>query len=162
MEGAHRGSAEVRRRVRQLPSGAHAPGKTLGIPAVIDRRVPDRITPAGYEASKLDSTLRAYVAVAEKSIRHAKSLGDRVEKVLEKLADTPATADQAGEITMLYDRMTKASLQIVKAMDELTRLRSFLAGGPDSRPDLTVKGEIELRALVLTAVKTLGLKVVEA
>lgn len=122
----------------------------------------EQAPPAGYEASKLDDTLRSYVAVAEKSIRHAESLGKRVEKVLDELAKTPAAADQAGEVTMLYDRMTKASLQIVKAMDELTRLRSFLAGGPDSRPDLTVKGELDLRAIVLTAVKTLGLKVVEA
>jgi hypothetical protein len=49
----------------------------------------------------------------------------------------------------------------VKALDELTRLRSFVAGGPDSRPDLTVRSEIELRAILIQGVQAFGLRVVD-
>lgn len=133
------------------------------LPATVAPTAP----PAGYTADKLDDTLGTYLAVANRTIRHAEALGKRVEDALANLEAAGLTGgasalDEANTITVLYDRMTKAGLQLTKALDELTRLRSFLAGGPDSRPDLTVKGEIELRALVLTAVKTLGLKVVEA
>lgn len=122
--------------------------------------------PAGYDAASLDGALRSYIAVAEKNIRHAESLGKKVDEALKNLEELTLAGgadalEEANKLTTLYDRTSKAGLQLVKALDELTRLRSFLAGGPDSRPDLTLKGEIELRAVVLTAVKQLGLTVVD-
>lgn len=136
----------------------------MGLPALKPAALP---SPAGYDAPSLDATLRSYIAVAEKTIRQAESLGKRVDEALVNLENAGLQGGvfairEAGAMTMLHDRMSKSSLQLVKALDELTRLRSFLAGGPDSRPDLTIKGELDLRAIVLTAVKTLGMKVVEA
>lgn len=114
--------------------------------------------PAGYPPEELDKALRKYVAVAEQNMRQVESLGPRVEEALKALegAEGEDALDTANKMTILYDRMTKAGLNVVKAIDELTRLRSFLAGGPDSRPDLTVRSEIELRAMILTAVKSMG------
>jgi hypothetical protein len=124
--------------------------------------------PAGYEPDKLDTTIRSYVGACEKNIRTAESLGTKVEAAITALINLPATTApdaivaEANMLTKLHERMTKASLNLVKSTDELTRLRSFLAGGPDSRPDLTVRGEIELRGLLLVAVKQLGWSVRDA
>lgn len=114
--------------------------------------------PAGYQPEDLDKALRKFVAVAEQNIRQSQSLSRRVEQTLDAIKDAEGAdaLDTANKVTILYDRMVKAGLNLVKATDELSRLRSFLAGGPDSRPDLTVKGEIELRGMVLKAVKAMG------
>lgn len=123
------------------------------------------LPPAGYEPTKLDATLRSYVASCEKSIRIAESLGTKVESAIDALVkgEVEGTPEEQAELlTRLHERLTKANLNLVKSTDELTRLRSFLAGGPDSRPDLTVKGEIELRMILFAAVKAQGLKIVTA
>lgn len=125
------------------------------------------LTPAGYEASELDATLRSHIAASEKNIRIAETLGPKIEEavttliaVIKAATDYDGAIAQLEDLTRLHERFTKANLNLVKSTDELTRLRSFLAGGPDSRADLTVMGEIQLRALVFTAVKNLGLRVV--
>lgn len=128
--------------------------------SVREANMPAPMPPAGYDPSRLDQTIRGYLAVGEKSIRHAESLQTRIEKALERLATAPDADDaleEAATLVTLHDKLSKANLNLVKATDELTRLRSFLAGGPDSRADLTVMGELDLRALVVTAVKKLGL-----
>jgi len=125
---------------------------------------PSQLPPAGYEATKLDATLRSYVASCETSIRIAKSLGTKVETVIETLVKGGVTGtpeEQAELLTRLHERLTKANLNLVKSTDELSRLRSFLAGGPDARADLSVKGEIELLGIVLTAVRAMGWSVVD-
>lgn len=126
-------------------------------------------TPAGYEPAELDTMLRSYVAAAEKSIRITESIGTKAEEAVtalieqvKKATDFDGALMTADALTKLHERLTKANLNLVKSTDELTRLRSFLAGGPDSRPDLTVKGEIELRAILFAAVKAQGFKLVNA
>lgn len=120
--------------------------------------------PAGYEPAALDDTIRSYVAAVEKSIRTADALSKRVEEavtdLIKQITGTPE--EKAELLTKLHERMSKAALNLVKSTDELTRLRSFLAGGPDSRPDLTVRGEVELRSLLLVAVQQLGWRVMDA
>ena len=122
--------------------------------------------PAGYEPGKLDGSIRKYLAVCERTIRHAESLGTQVSAYLKRLAGAPAGNDgamaDANQATILLERLTKAGLNMVKATDELTRLRSFLAGGPDSRPDLTIRGEIELRGIILAAVRDMGWSIMDA
>lgn len=118
-------------------------------------------TPSGYEAAELDTTVRSYVAVCERSIRTAESLGKKVEEAVTTLVAqvTGSPEEQADLLTKLHERLSKANLNLVKSTDELTRLRSFLAGGPDSRPDLSVRGEHELLLVVLQAAAQLGWKV---
>jgi hypothetical protein len=114
--------------------------------------------PAGYAPEDLDKSLRKYISVCEANIRHAASLSKRVEGSLAAL-ETVKVEDpvaHANTLTTMYDRMIKAGMNAVKAIDELSRLRSFLAGGPDSRPDLTIKGEVELRHMIVSAVKQMG------
>lgn len=121
---------------------------------------------AGYEADVLDPILDSQIAVCAKTVRQAELLGKKVEEALRKLDEVAlqggANALQdANAVTMLFERMSKAGLNVVKAVDELSRLRSFMAGGPDSRPELTGKSEIELRALIVGLLPQLGLKVVD-
>jgi len=120
------------------------------------------LTPAGYESTQLDESLRAYVATCERSIRTAESLGKKVEEAVTTLVEQiqGSPEEKAELLTKFHERLSKANLNLVKSTDELTRLRSFLAGGPDSRPDLTVKGEIELRAILFAAVKSQGFRIV--
>jgi hypothetical protein len=75
-----------------------------------------------------------------------------------KGADVVADAEVA---TMLLERLSKAGLNMVKALDEMSRLRSFLAGGPDHRSDLSVHSEVELRGMLVMAVEALGWKVID-
>jgi hypothetical protein len=118
--------------------------------------------PAGYEPEKLDGSLTKYLAVCESTIRHLESLGKQVERHVQRLeeaADGPEH-DDVEHATVLFERLTKAGLNLVKATDELSRLRSFLAGGPDSRPDLSNRGEIELMEILFDAIRSRGWQVV--
>jgi hypothetical protein len=126
-----------------------------------DGAPPGQPTPTGYRADGLDKTLARYIGVCESNIHLLADLVPKVESLLKLVAkskDDPETAlITANQVTVLYDRMSKAGLNIVKALDELSRLRSFVAGGPDTRPDLLNKGEHELRALVRDAAIKFGL-----
>ena len=120
-------------------------------------------SPAGYEAKSLDPQLRTYLAVCEKSVRIAESLAKKAGEAVEALNAQPLvggamTLQEADDLTRLHERLTKANLNLVKSVDELSRLRSFLAGGPDSRPELGMKSEIELRALVIAMAPKLGFR----
>lgn len=117
----------------------------------------------GYNPADLDRSVRRYVGVAERNIEAMDDLGNQLKPLLEKLrpvleGTAPGDAlDSVERVTVIYDRLVKAGLNLVKATDELSRLRSFLSGGPDSRPDLTSASEIELRAIVIEAVRALGI-----
>ncbi|MGH8897501.1 MAG: hypothetical protein ACRDZ4_10855 [Egibacteraceae bacterium] len=116
-----------------------------------------------YDPVALDASIRRYVGVAERNIGALDALGEQIEPLLDKLrpileSAAPATVfDDVERVTVMYDRLVKAGLNLVKATDELSRLRSFLSGGPDSRPDLTSASEIELRTIVVQAVRALGI-----
>lgn len=122
------------------------------------------VPPAGYDAHALDKTILSYLATIEKSIRIAESLGTKVEQAVTTLCEqiTGTPQEQAELLTTLHDRLAKANLNLVKSTDELTRLRSFLAGGPTDRKNLDVTGEVELRSLLVVAVKQLGWTVIDA
>jgi hypothetical protein len=118
--------------------------------------------PAGVDPRALDTSLSLFVGQAEAAIRQVEALSRVIATSLGNMVvpDRP-TLDEADTITNIHERATRSALNAVKALNEVARLRSFLAGGPDSRPDLTVRGELELRAIVLGAVKDLGWRVVE-
>lgn len=116
-----------------------------------------------YDPAALDASIRRYVGVAERNIGAMEQIGTQITPLLElvkpllEAAAPGAALENAERVTIVYDRLVKAGLNLVKATDELSRLRSFLSGGPDSRPDLSSLSEVELRAIVLEAVKALGI-----
>lgn len=137
-----------------------------GRPVRADRTLvpaPSTLSPAGYAPDSLDETLRSYLAAGEKSIQVARALGAKVEEAVNTLvAEMTGTPEEQAELlTKLHERLTKACLNLVKSTDELSRLRSFLAGGPDSRPDLSLQGEVELRVMLVAAVQQLGWRVMD-
>ncbi len=114
--------------------------------------------PTGYQPESLDKAIARHIAVAERAINQVEALGERVQVALDALRDTQQkpgnevrALEQAELLTVLFDRMSKATMNVVKATDELSRLRSFVAGGPDSRPDLGDLSDAELAAIVLGA-----------
>lgn len=132
------------------------------LPALPSGSAPQPL-PAGFEPTGLDPTLRKYVTFAEENMRLLEVMGPKLSAIIERLAaspEGPTAIRDAEDITLIYDRMSKAGLNIVRALDELSRLRSFLAGGPDSRPDLSHRGEHELRTLLLDACEKLGFDLV--
>ena len=116
-----------------------------------------------YDPADLDRSVRRYVGVAERNILAMETLGKQITPLLEVLRpvldETKAgdAMDSVERVTIIYDRLVKAGLNLVKAVDELQRLQSFLGGGPDSRPDLSSLSEIELRAIVVESVRALGI-----
>lgn len=137
--------------------------KVEGLYAVIDRAPGPK---TAYDPAALDRSVRRYVGVAEKNLAVMESIGDDIPSILEKFkarvkVDAEAF-DDLERLTVVYDRLVKAGLNLVKATDELSRLQSFLGGGPDSRPDLTAASEIHLRELLVTAIRQLGPAVVQA
>lgn len=122
------------------------------------------LPPAGYEPTELDRVIKHHIAVAERTIRHADQLGKKADAAIERLSLEAPGADALADVetlTALNEKQSKAALNLVKATDELSRLRSFLAGGPDSRPDLSSRGEVELTVILVKAIRAKGWKVVD-
>lgn len=117
---------------------------------------------AGYEPEALDSALEKHIKAAEAAIFNVSSLEKQVKTALENMNQSQTTGDglqEADRVSVIYERLAKATLSLVKCTDELTRLRSFLAGGPDSRPDLSSKGELDLQKELLAVIQDLGWQV---
>lgn len=114
---------------------------------------------AGYEPEALDAALGRQVNQCGRTAHSVEVIARQVHAALENVQAAQAGANalqEADRMVTLFERLTRAQLSQVKATDELTRLRSFLAGGPDSRPDLSRKGELELIAMILQTAKALG------
>ena len=112
----------------------------------------------------MDPILAKHISACEVSIHGVNSLKTILEQAIANLqlaAPGTDSVQEAERVAAIFEKVSRASLNLVKATDELTRLRSFLDGGPDSRPDLTSRGELELRVIVLKAVQQLGWKIVE-
>lgn len=137
------------------------PGRAL---AIRSAHSPATLPPAGYEPTDLDDSIKEYVAACGVSVKVAHSLSKQVEEAVTALVGQVqgSPEEKAELLSRLHERLSKATLNLVKSTDELTRLRSFLAGGPDQRADLNVKGELELTSMVVQAVRALGWRVVDA
>lgn len=111
----------------------------------------------------MSARIRRYSTIAEKNATALEQLGEQIKPLLDiakTVLDTTApndALDSVERVTIVYDRLVKAELNLVKATDELSRLQSFLSGGPDSRPDLSSMGEIELRQTLRAALKELSI-----
>lgn len=111
----------------------------------------------GYDPVALDEQIKRYVGIAERNSKIVEELGP---VLADKIRAETSSLD-AESTSIIYDRLVKADLNLVKATDELARLRSFLSGGPDTRPDLSSLGEIELRGIIVTAIRALGVTEVQ-
>ena len=116
-----------------------------------------------YDPAELTRNIRRYVGVAGRNLHLMEELGEQIVPLLEPLraafsgVQTADALDHVERTTIVYDRLIKSGLNLVKALDELHRLQSFMSGGPDSRPDLSSASEVELRTIVIEAVKALGI-----
>lgn len=115
-----------------------------------------------YDARSLRLNVRRYVDIAESNLLALETVGAQMRPLLETLRDAIDRDAVEGTVTLerisiVWDRLVKAQTNLVKATDGLARLESFLDGGPDSRPDLSSMGENELRAIVVSAVRALGI-----
>lgn len=115
-----------------------------------------------YDARSLRLNVRRYVTAAETNLAALETVGRQMEPLLEQFRETVEKDAVEGTVALerlsvVYDRLVKAQMNLGKAIDGLARLESFLDGGPDSRPDLSSLGENELRAIVVSAVQALGI-----
>jgi hypothetical protein len=115
-----------------------------------------------YDARSLQLNVRRYVQAAETNLKALESIGDQMEPLLAQFRDAVEKDAVEGtvaleRISVVYDRLVKAQMNLGKAVDGLARLESFLEGGPDSRPHQSSMGEQELLALVVSVVKQLGI-----
>jgi len=111
----------------------------------------------GYDPVALDEQIKRYIGIAERNSKIVEEIGP---VLADKIRAETASLD-AESTSIIYDRLVKADLNLVKATDELSRLRSFLAGGPDTRPDLSSLGENELTGMFVAMVRALGVTKVQ-
>lgn len=120
-------------------------------------------TPAGYQPGALDEPVRALIGRANQSLRFAESLERRIEAALADLENHPWGTDrleEAERVVAMAEKFSRAQTNLAKAVSELTRLRSFVAGGPDSRPDVSAKSEVELLEILRTKLEEMGYEIV--
>lgn len=60
--------------------------------------------------------------------------------------------DVARDLVVWVEKLSRAFAALTKTVDEAARLREFLTGGPDSRPDLTNASDSELLESVIEVV----------
>ena len=113
--------------------------------------------PEGTRQVALDEQIKRYIGIAERNSKIVEEIGP---VLADKIRAETASLD-AESTSIIYDRLVKADLNLVKATDELSRLRSFLAGGPDTRPDLSSLGENELTGMFVAMVRALGVTKVQ-
>lgn len=117
------------------------------------------LRPRPLPSETIEATLAEQVDLCKSTIEYAQKIGKRLEIALLALGDD--SGPSLIESVELYERMSKAATNFVRALDDLARLRSFMDGGPDSRPDLSKKGEQDLAQLVLKSIVQLGWRVVD-
>lgn len=71
--------------------------------------------------------------------------------------DGAEVGDTTRELVTLLGKLSATIANLVNAVDRAARLRSFLCGGPDSRPDLGRMSDAELVRVIVDVVKARGL-----
>lgn len=113
----------------------------------------------GFDPAALSAQVTRYVGIAEKNIALLEKMGTPLADLVK--AEMEAKSLDAESTSIIWDRLVKAGLNLVKATDELSRLTSFLSGGPDTRPDLSSLSEVDLRGILVVAIKALGVTEVQ-
>lgn len=119
----------------------------------------------GFEAEVLDPVIAAALDRLTKAVKDVETVRGTLEPHLAMLQERLVAQLAAGNIadaTLLAqaERLiewlgsyAKTALTLGKLVDETSRLRSFAAGGADSRPDLSGMSEADLAKIVRDAVK---------
>jgi hypothetical protein len=118
---------------------------------------------AGFAPEKLDPIVEAFFASLKTGQDELEKIRPVIVRLSERvLAEVETIGSDPEAREALHDRLlgrlerySKLLLNFSKSADELTRLRSFVAGGADSRPDLGDLDDQELEKLVLNAAKGL-------
>lgn len=117
---------------------------------------------AGFDAEALDPSitlaidrLHKVIADVERIRGTAEPILDRVRQRVETLLAESDHAKTAPELVVtlsslveMLERYARVGLNFAKITDETARLRSFVAGGADSRPDLGHMSDAELAAFI--------------
>ncbi len=140
--------------MRNLPvkRGALTPTQVLGPLATF----------AGYEPEKLDPLVEPLIegaagalSVLGETIPVLKLAAEQLRKELEEHPETNAKTlcARSETVAKIAEKAAKASGQLVDAVDKLSRLRSFLSGGPDTRVEnVEHMSDQELMRVVLAAI----------
>lgn len=126
-----------------------------------------KLVRAGFDAEALDPAIKNAIDRLDKIIVDverirgaAEPLLDRMRERVEKLvaettADTPVPelALALGSLVDHLERYARVALNFTKVVDEGARLRSFVAGGSDSKPDLSSMSDVDLAKYIRDAAK---------
>ena len=123
-------------------------------------------SPGGLDPVRLDPTIEAAVDRLGKCVADV----ERVRATLEPLLDTTRARlekslaegglpddkliPSANRLVDWLEKYSRVSLSMLRVLDDAARLRSFLAGGPDSRSDLSSLSDTELADIVRKAAAT--------
>ena len=119
----------------------------------------DRVD-AGFAPEALDPALEAARARLTSVVVDVERIRGGLEPCLDKLRlaletrllagslEGPELAAEADRQITWLERYARVAGTFVKIVDETARLRSFLAGGADSRPDLSSLSDVELRKVI--------------
>ena len=115
---------------------------------------------AGYDPAGLDPIIGGLLTAGqqaastfEEMVPLLRQAATALKTVLDAKAPTlDALAFRANQASNVVEKASQVIVQLTKALDGLSRLRSFLSGGPDHRAEL-IQGmsERELLALILKA-----------
>lgn len=114
---------------------------------------------AGFDAEALDPAITAAIDRLTKSIADIEKVRapasafldaarKRAEELLEAGASTPEIMVTANQLVEWLERYARVALSLTKVTDEAARLRSFVAGGADSRPDVGSLSDAEISVLL--------------
>lgn len=121
----------------------------------------------GFVPTYLDESIHAYIQSCESTVKTVTAISRHLEEAVDNLRgrlaadDTPQALRVAESVSSIFERVARGAMNIVRAADELSRLRSFASGGPDSRPDLTARSEVELRVMLFKAVQQIGCSIID-
>ena len=141
-------------------------------PAIRPRDLPlTKQSGVGYVPAYLDKSIADFITSCEQNIGVVQKLAGQIQDSLTRLDAflTENSDEDKGDalrtaiaLASIFERVARGTASLTRSADELSRLRSFASGGPDSRPDLTVRSEIELRAMLFHAVKGIGCSIIDS
>lgn len=119
----------------------------------------------GFVPERLDPAIDGAIDRLTKAVTDVERIRGGIEPLLDKVREDLARRLEEGTITIpvavaeaermieWLERYAKTTLVLAKVTDETARLRSFVAGGADSRPDLASLSDSQLFELVEKARK---------
>lgn len=126
------------------------------------------IVDAGYGPEKLDPTITSALDRLAKCVSDVERIRGAIEpqlNLVRERLDAQLVAgglpdsqvmSQAERLIDWLEKYARVAPHFTKIVDEATRLRSFLAGGSDSRPDLSSLSDSDLAKIVRSAASGLS------